>query len=106
MFFTATVRCNGEREESFSFSPFLKEESLGVQRNPDFLTVFRKRSSLWVVCESGSVVIGFMFEVSQLGVPHNLGGGSVTKDEGRQDWQDWRGIFRILCLLCLPQAWL
>lgn len=104
MFFTATVRRSGEREKSFPCSPFLKEESLCVQRNPDFLTVFRKRSSLWVVCESGSVVvIGFMFEVSQLGVPHNLGGGSVTKDEGRQGW---RGIFRILCLLCLPQAWL
>lgn len=74
MFFTATVRCSGEREESFPFSPFLKEESLGVQRNPDFLTVFRKRSSLWVVCESGSVlVIGFMFEVSQLGVPQQSG---------------------------------
>lgn len=74
MVFTATVRRSGEREKSFSCSPFLKEESFGVQRNPDLLTVFRKRSSLWVVCESGSVVvIGFMFEVSQIGVPQQSG---------------------------------
>lgn len=64
----------GKREKSFPCSPFFKEESFGVQRNPDSLTVFRKRSSLWDVCESGSViVIGFIFEVSQIGVSQQSG---------------------------------
>lgn len=74
MFFTATVRHSGEREKSFPCSPFLKEEIFGVQRNLNFLNVFRRRSSLWDVYEWGSViVIGFIFEVSQIGVSQQSG---------------------------------